>query len=256
MYLRGAPYLPYAVWGLAALNLALSPGACSLLQKCIDDGRVLSTGAHNVRGITVAKELAEVAGASAPLVMERAAAARAVRETPQGQLAQAVFALPYVTTDFEVLGKRGASQLAAQLLLFSPTPLVESVLALKHELGKPGASSSLPEEVVLQRIRGVIRTHALPCLRRTDWKRGNVKVPHVGLVYVILLTMSAADIHRECVRVLVKGEAISQMFHEQLGDGYKIMLSQVSTLQDCRNKFMGFLNYLGCVYVFDRYAGL
>ena len=32
---------------------------------------------------------------------------------------------------------------------------------------------------------------------------------------------------REGTRVLIKGEAVGQMFRQQLGDGYKIMLSQV-----------------------------
>ena len=215
------------VWYSKTQRRDIRLGAYSLLQTRIDDARTLVTGVHNIGGINVAKKPAEVAGASVALVVERAAAARAVRETPQGQLAQAVFALPYITTDFEVLGKRGASQLAAQLLLCSPAPLVEALLALKQELVTAGAARSLPEEVVLQRIRAAVRTHALPCLRRTDWKRGDVKPPHVGLIFAILLTISAADIHRECVRVLVKGEGVGQMFHEQLGDGYKIMLSQV-----------------------------
>ena len=173
--------------------------------------------------------LAAFAAAPAPLVAERAAAAKAARDTPHGRLSQAVFALPHVTTDFEVLGKRGAQQLAAQLLLYSPEPLVKAVLSLKEDLSRPrggGVAGRGVAEDMPQRIRALVRQHALPCLRRTDWK-GKSKPPHVGLVYAVLLTISATDIHRECVRVLVKGQAVSQMFHEQLGDGFKIMLSQV-----------------------------
>lgn len=202
----------------------------AFLQCPIDDGRTLSGGAHNTEGINRALALAVAAAAPALHVAERAAAIKAVRDAPQGRLAQAVFALPHVTTDFQVLGKRGSQQVAAQLLLCSPTQLVEELLSLKDELtrarGGSAAASALGEEAVLQRIRVIVRQHALPCLRRTDWK-GKKKPEHVGLVYAILLTMSAADIHRECIRVLIKGEAVSQMFHEQLGDGYKIALSQV-----------------------------
>ena len=39
--------------------------------------------------------------------------------------------------------------------------------------------------------------------------------------------MSAADINRERIRIFVNGEAVSQMFRVQLGQGYKIMLAQV-----------------------------
>jgi hypothetical protein len=173
--------------------------------------------------------LAASAAAPVPLVVDRASAAKAARDTPQGRLAQAVFALPHVSRDFEVLSKRGAQQLAAQVLLCSPVSLVEAVLQLKDDVARSRGSSAaggLAHEEILRRIRAITRNHALPCLRRTDWK-GNTKPDHVGLVYIILLTISAADIHRECLRVLVKGEAVSQMFHEQLGDGYKIMLSQV-----------------------------
>ena len=173
--------------------------------------------------------LAESACEPAPLIAERAAAARALRDSPQGCLAQAIFAVPHVTTDFEVLGRRSAQQLAAQLLLCSPTSLIEAVLALRQDVTRARASSAggLPQELVLERIRTLVRMHGVTCLRHTDWKRGSGNSPHVGLIYAILLTMSAADVHRECVRVLIKGEAVSQMFHEQLGDGYKIMLSQV-----------------------------
>ena len=173
--------------------------------------------------------LAATAAAPAPLVVARATAVKAARDTPQGKLAQAVFALPHVTKDFEVLGKRGAQQLAAQVLLCSPISLVEAVLQLKEDMARSQGSSAaggLAHDEILRRIRAITRNHALPCLRRTDWK-GSKKPDHVGLVYIILLTISAADIHRECLRVLVKGEAVSQMFHEQLGDGYKLMLSQV-----------------------------
>jgi len=165
----------------------------------------------------------------APLLIERAAATKAARETAQGRLAQAVFAIPSVKTDIEVLGKRGAQLQAAQLLSHSPQRLVEEVLRLKDDVTRArGAGAAvLSHEEVLQRIRSAVRQYALPCLRRTDWK-GHSKPEHVGLVYIILLTIMAADIYRECVRVLVKGEAVSQMFHEQLGDGYKIFLSQVS----------------------------
>jgi hypothetical protein len=171
--------------------------------------------------------LAAAASSPAPLVVERAAAAKAMQDSPQGQLARAVFALPFVTTDFDVLGRRNARQQASQLLLCSPSKLVEETLSLSIDVSRARGNNSVSvgEEWILQRLRAVIRQHALPCLRRTDWK-GKMKPPHVGLVYVILLTISAADIHREGIRVLVKGEAVSQMFREQLGDGYKIMLSQ------------------------------
>ena len=82
------------------------------------------------------------------------------------------------------------------------------------------------DEEILRRIRSVVRDHALPCLRSKDWKKG-VTPDHVGLVYAILLTMSATDIYREGVRVLIRGEAVSQMFHHQLGNGYKLMLALV-----------------------------
>jgi hypothetical protein len=166
----------------------------------------------------------------------RASAVKAARDTPQGRLAQAVFALPHVTRDFEVLGKRGAQLLAAQVLLCSPISLVEAVLQLKDDVARSRGSSAavrLAHEEILRRIRAITRNHALPCLRRTDWKATETPITLALSILSFLLTISAADIHHECLRVLVKGEAISQMFHEQLSDGYKIMLSQVGLCVDC-----------------------
>lgn len=216
-----------------AYPYSLGLHATYTLQCHFDDGRTLpgSGRAHNVAGIQRARSFATTAAAAhAAHVIDRATAAKAARGTPQAFLAQAVFALPHLAEDFQVLGKRGAQQQAVQLLLCSPAPLVEAVLELKDDLARPrggGAAGSLGPEDVLTRIRMAIRDHALPCLRSTDWK-GSKKPEHVGLIYVILLTLAACDIYRECTRVLVKGEAVSQMFHSLLGDGYKIALSQVS----------------------------
>ncbi len=79
---------------------------------------------------------------------------------------------------------------------------------------------------VLRGIRTVVLQHALSCLRRRD-RKGKKKPEHVGLAYAILLTKSAADINRERIRIFVKGEAVSQVFRVQLGQGYKIWLAQV-----------------------------
>ena len=165
------------------------------------------------------------ASAPAPLVVERAAATKATAlDSPSGVLANAVFALPNISTDFSVLSRRSAKFTVALLLILSPPPLVEAVVKLCHE------RSRLGQEEVLCRIRTMVREHALTCLRSKDWEKFGKKVTnpaHVGIVYAVLVTMSASDLYREFVRVLVEGQAISQMFHDQLGNGYKIMLSQV-----------------------------
>lgn len=198
------------------------------MQTMINDGRKLPGGQRtNVVGIAKAMAMVAAASAPAPLLAERAAAAKAALDSPQGRLAQAVFALPHITIDFEVLGKRNARQLVAQLLLCSPAPLVEAILRLVQDVSRERSSiGGVAQAEVLRRIRTAVLEHALPCLRRTDWK-GKKKPEHVGLVYAILLTMSAADINRERIRIFVKGEAVSQMFRVQLGQGYKIMLAQV-----------------------------
>ena len=61
-----------------------------------------------------------------------------------------------------------------------------------------GAAGALGEETILRRTCEIVHQHAIPCLSRTDWK-GNRKPEQVGFVYAVLLMMSAADIHRECV---------------------------------------------------------
>ena len=125
------------------------------MQTMINDGRKLPGGQRtNVVGIAKAMAMVAAAFAPAPLLAERAAAAKAALDSPQGRLAQAVFALPHITIDFEVLGMRNARQLVAQLLLCSPAPLVEAILRLVQDVSRERSSiGGVAQAEVLRRIR-------------------------------------------------------------------------------------------------------
>jgi hypothetical protein len=84
-------------------------------------------------------------------------------------------------------------------LKYAPAALLEGMLGLWNLRCEMGAAPSLDMQLRLNQQVGQVVRLGMPVLRKQDWGKGGTQrrsqLPHVGQVYAVLVSLSAADWH-------------------------------------------------------------
>jgi len=179
--------------------------------------------------IHAAVALAELAGAD-----DRTSAAavdRALRAAHALQIASVVLRAP-ARNDFPTLCGVGDAKLSASIVslwsAWAPPSLLADLAALAPAAGA-AALSDLERARRTAAVLAFVAAHGIPVLRRSDFTGGG-GVPHVGIIYVVCVTMTAQCWLDEYERVIERNERISRATGEELEAGNIIMVAEMAPL--------------------------
>ena len=179
--------------------------------------------------VSAGASLAELAGAD-----DRASASAAdgaARAAHAQQIASAVLLAPS-RVDFPTLRSVGDSRLRASIVSFFSAWMPPALLAALAALAPAPdaiALSALERVRLASSVLDVIRAHGMPVLRRGDFS-GRGGVPHIGIVYLVCVTMSAQCWLDEYERVFVRSEFISKATGKELDAGFFVLLAEMLPL--------------------------
>ena len=128
--------------------------------------------------------------------------------------------------DFAALAADAVSSAQLERVAMSINPdFIDSIVKLLADLD--GIDDEIDPVAANQGLRAAL-LKSWPALEPGDF--GSGRKPHVALIYVILVTMTARQWLLECERVLVKGERVSLVFGNHLPLGYRVALARMYPL--------------------------